>query len=77
MLVGRASEVELDGHGRIALSPELREFVGLDRAAMLIGQGRRLEIWDESRWNEHLAEWAKTPLTGGPDLPPQFGTLSL
>jgi MraZ protein len=77
MLVGRASEVELDGHGRIALSPELREFVALDRAAMLIGQGRRLELWDESRWNEHLAEWAKTPLTGGPDLPPQFGTLSL
>jgi len=76
MLVGRASEVELDGHGRIALSPELREFVQLDRSAMLIGQGKRLELWDEARWNEHCAEWAKTPLSGA-DLPAQFGTLSL
>ncbi len=76
MLVGRASEVELDGHGRIALSQELREFVQLDRSAMLIGQGKRLELWDEARWNEHCAEWAKTPLSGT-DLPAQFGALSL
>jgi MraZ protein len=76
LLVGRASEVELDGHGRIALSPELREFVQLDRSAMLIGQGKRLELWDEARWNEHCAEWAKTPLSGA-DLPAQFGALSL
>jgi MraZ protein len=76
LLVGRASEVELDGHGRIALSGELRGVVGLDRTAMLIGQGKRLELWDEQRWNEHCAEWAKTPLTAG-DLPPQFGALSL
>ena len=76
MWVGRASEVEVDGHGRIALSPELREFVGLERSAMLIGQGKRLELWDEGRWNEHCAEWAKTPLTAT-DLPPQFSALNL
>ena len=76
LLVGRASEVEIDGHGRIGLSTELREFVQLDRSAMLIGQGKRLELWDEARWNEHCAEWAKTPLSGT-DLPAQFGALSL
>ena len=74
--VGRATEVEIDSHGRIALTPELRGYVALDRAAMLVGQGKRLELWDEARWNEHCAEWAKNQLTVT-DLPPQFGALSL
>lgn len=52
LMVGHATDVEIDGHGRIALSAELREFAGLSRAAMLVGQGKRLELWDESRWNE-------------------------
>jgi transcriptional regulator MraZ len=60
LMVGHATEVELDGHGRVALSPELREFAGLTRGAMLIGQGKRLELWDESRWNAQRAAWLET-----------------
>jgi len=60
LMVGHATEVELDGHGRVALSPELREFAGLTRGAMLIGQGKRLELWDETRWNEQRAAWLES-----------------
>ncbi len=60
LMVGHATEAELDGHGRLALSPELREFAGLDRSAMLIGQGKRLELWDEARWNEQRAAWLES-----------------
>jgi MraZ protein len=60
LMVGHATEVEVDGHGRIALSSELREFAALDRSAMLIGQGKRLELWDEERWNAQRAEWMRT-----------------
>lgn len=60
LMVGHATEVELDGHGRLALSPELREFAGLSRAAMLIGQGNRLELWDEARWNEQRSAWLES-----------------
>ena len=59
LMVGHATEVEVDGHGRIALSPELREFATLDRSAMLIGQGKRLELWDEARWLAQRAEWMR------------------
>ena len=52
LMVGHATEVEIDGHGRILLSRELREYAGLDRQAVLLGQGNRFELWDDTRWNE-------------------------
>jgi MraZ protein len=57
LMVGHATELELDGHGRLLLPPQLREFGGLSRDAMLIGQGNRFELWDEVRWNERRDAW--------------------
>jgi len=59
LMVGHATDLELDGHGRIALTPELRAFGGLSRMAMLIGQGNKLELWDEARWNEQRDAWLR------------------
>ena len=57
LMVGHATEVDVDGHGRILLSRELREFAGLERQALLLGQGNRFELWDEERWNETRDGW--------------------
>jgi transcriptional regulator MraZ len=57
LMLGHAVELEMDGHGRILLPREHREFAGLDRTAMLIGQGNKFELWDEQRWNERRDEW--------------------
>lgn len=57
LMVGHATDLELDGHGRVLLPPKLREFGLLTRDAMLIGQGSRFELWDEARWNERRDEW--------------------
>ncbi|MBT5219176.1 MAG: division/cell wall cluster transcriptional repressor MraZ [Woeseia sp.] len=75
LMVGHATEVEMDGHGRILLSRELREFAGLDRQAVLIGQGNRFELWDENRWNGTRDSW----LNDGDDadLSAQLETLTL
>ena len=51
LMVGHATDLELDGHGRVLLPPKLREFADLSRQAVLIGQGNRFELWDEARWN--------------------------
>ena len=48
LMVGYATDVELDGHGRLLLPPTLRGFAHLERNAMLIGQGNRFELWDEA-----------------------------
>src|SRR6476469_2613474 len=59
LMVGHATDLALDGHGRVLLPPKLREFAGLARQAVLIGQGNRFELWDETRWNERRDEWLK------------------
>ncbi len=75
IMVGYATEVDIDGHGRILLSRELRDFAGLDRQAILIGQGNKFELWDEERWNGKRDEWLATDDDG--DLPPDLESLSL
>ncbi len=74
LMVGYATELELDGHGRILLSRELREFAGLDRAAMLVGQGQKFELWDEETWNGKRDAWRDED--DGGDLPDELKSLS-
>jgi transcriptional regulator MraZ len=76
LMVGHASDLELDGHGRILLPPELREFAALERQGMLIGQGSRFELWNESRWIEQRDDWLKSE-EAATDLSSQLDSLSL
>ncbi len=76
LMVGHATDLALDGHGRMLLPLELREFAGLDRRAMLVGQGNRCELWDESRWMERRDFWLKSEASAT-DLPAQLDSLSL
>ena len=76
LMVGHATDLELDGHGRMLVPPELREFAGLGRYAMLIGQGNRFELWDEARWNERRDQWLRSEATAV-DLPSELESLSL
>jgi MraZ protein len=76
LMVGHATDLELDGHGRVLLPPKLREFGLLTRDAMLIGQGSRFELWDEARWNERRDEWLASDDTTA-DLSAELETLSL
>jgi MraZ protein len=71
-MVGHAAEMEMDSHGRILIARELREFAGLDRQLMLIGQGNKFELWDESRWNE----WVEmSSADESLELPPELESL--
>jgi MraZ protein len=76
LMVGHATDLELDGHGRYLVPPELREFAGLGRHGMLIGQGNRFELWDETRWNERRDFWLKSE-EAATDLPSELDSLSL
>ena len=76
LMVGYATDLELDGHGRVLLPPELREFARLERHGMLIGQGNRFELWDETRWGERRDQWLKSEEAAG-DLPSELDSLKL
>lgn len=76
LLMGHATECELDGAGRILIPPPLREFAGFNKAVVLIGQGNKFEIWNEETWNTRRAEWlAQTDEEG--KLPADLESLSL
>ena len=57
LFVGFATDVELDTAGRMLLPTELRERTSIDRKVVLIGQGKKLELWDERTWEEKSKDW--------------------
>lgn len=51
LVIGHASDVEMDGQGRIMLSSPLRDYAQLDKKVVMIGQGDKFELWDENTWS--------------------------
>src|SRR5690606_38706893 len=51
-----AVEMELDGSGRILVPTELRDLIGLDKKAMLVGILHRFELWAEDAWQAEQAK---------------------
>ena len=77
LMLGYATELEMDSQGRILLPKELREFAGIERDAILIGQGNKFELWDEKRWTERRDEWLAGDDGDYKDLPDELESLSL
>jgi MraZ protein len=77
LLIGHATEVELDSHGRILLPPLLREYANLSKRAMLVGQGKKFELWDESHWQKRRDEWLTEESNSDSGLPDEVKKLSL
>ncbi len=77
LLIGHATELEMDGQGRILLPAMLREYAGLKKKAVLIGQGKKLEIWDEETWAQRQEEWVEAVQADEGDLPAALEDLSL
>lgn len=57
LLIGHATDLELDGSGRLLLPVPLRNHAGLEKKLTLVGQGNKIEIWDEAKWSAAKAEW--------------------
>ena len=57
LVLGHASEVDLDSQGRIRLSPPLREYANLGKKSVLVGQAKKFELWDAGTWNEQRDVW--------------------
>ena len=74
LLVGNASDVEMDAAGRILLPGPLRKFAALDKDVALVGQGARFELWDEGKWAEHMERSIALNETG---TPPELEGFSL
>ncbi|MBI4193889.1 MAG: division/cell wall cluster transcriptional repressor MraZ [Betaproteobacteria bacterium] len=73
-LIGFAVDAEMDGAGRVLISPALRQFAQLEKNVVLVGQGKKFELWNKDNW-EQLIERAGSFGAGG--LPPELEGFSL
>lgn len=77
LYIGYATDIELDGTGRMLLPPELREYAGLDRKGVLIGQGKKFELWDERTWEIQSEKWKQQVSDLDPsDMPIELQNIS-
>ena len=57
LLIGHATDLDLDAQGRILLPAMLREFGNFEKKLVLVGQGNKVEIWSADHWHQRMQSW--------------------
>ncbi|MEZ5447766.1 MAG: division/cell wall cluster transcriptional repressor MraZ [Thiolinea sp.] len=57
LILGHAAELELDAQGRVLLPAPLRDYAGLGKKAVLVGQATKFELWDADLWQAARDSW--------------------
>ena len=74
-LIGYAIECELDKIGRILIPSSHKNYANLNNKAILSGQGKSFEIWDERAWKEQIEKLER--LSNQAEVPQEISKLSL
>jgi MraZ protein len=77
LLIGHATDVELDSNGRVLLPSLLRDYAHLDKTVVMIGQGNKFEIWNETLWQSKRGQWLEVEASREDGLPDEMKTFSL
>jgi MraZ protein len=56
LLLGHASEIDMDSQGRLLLPGMLREHAKLEKNVILLGQGNKFELWSQQAWDASRPE---------------------
>jgi MraZ protein len=75
LMIGNATDFDMDAQGRLLIPPKLREYAGLTRDVMLIGQGSRFDLWDEAQWQAQCERCQQTDFNAA--QLPELSSLSL
>ena len=51
-----AIECEMDKQGRFLISSNLRDYANLEKEAVIIGVGTRIEIWNKDKWKAYNSD---------------------
>ena len=77
VLLGNASDCEIDKSGRLLINGPLRQHAGLEKSLMLVGQLRKFEIWTESAWQAQMQQGIAKIQSGEIELTDRLLGLSL
>lgn len=75
LLIGHATECEFDGQGRLLVPPELREYAGIEKKIVLLGQSNKFEVWSDEVWHKRRTTWIEEQGKG--DVPEDLKQISL
>ena len=59
IFLGNAMDVDMDGTGRVLVSPELRAASSISKDTVLLGMGGHFELWDAATYAAKEAEQMK------------------
>ena len=51
-----ATECEIDKQGRFLIAGNVREYANLEKDAIIIGVGTRIEIWNREKWKSYNSD---------------------
>ena len=51
-----ATECDIDKQGRFLITSNLREYATLEKDAIIIGVGTRIEIWNREKWKSYNSD---------------------
>jgi MraZ protein len=54
VFVAGASQESADSQGRVVIPQALREYAGLSKDVVIVGQLSRIEIWDKAEWGNYM-----------------------
>lgn len=57
LLLGYATDVDVDSAGRLLISGPLREHAQLEKKVVLLGLGNKFELWSEELWEQTRDEY--------------------
>lgn len=77
LLIGHATDLDVDNSGRVLLPQLLRDHAQLDKHAVMIGQGNKFELWDETLWQQRREHWLAEEAAQQDALPDEMKTFSL
>ncbi len=77
LILGNATDCDMDKSGRLLINGPLRQHADLDKSIMLVGQLNRFEIWSESAWNAQMQQGISQIQAGEIELTERLLDLSL
>lgn len=77
LVLGHASECELDTQGRILVSAPLRKYAGLEKKVVLVGQMNKFELWSNEAWYPAVDGWVEEAQADTDDVDDALSQLSI
>lgn len=77
LLIGHATDVEVDANARILLPTALRAYAHLEKDVVMIGQGNKFEVWNKELWESMRDQWLAEEASKIDGLPDEMKTFSL